>query len=289
MESDEGSFFFGFGVAEMAARAINSYGNSFSPLMRIRISLFLLALLAGVTTARAEAISLFPGHSQSQPIVVGAELVLTLEGPGTYTAPSWTFLGELRLGAPGNYTVVASTGSIVFHRNSRIEGGRQVTAVPRRLTFAHAGDFTLGCNELDVTIEITQGPLPVVTAPPLVNLSTRVTLAAGQLHISGFVVGGRIMRAVLVRAVGPTLQSFGVTNPLATPVVTVFNNQTPLKTNSGWGGDPLVGDTATVVGAFPLPSDSRDAAMIVHLRPGSYTVQVGGGAGEVLLEIYYIE
>ena len=41
--------------------------------------------------------------------------------------------------------------------------------------------------------------------------------------------------------------------------------------------------------AFALPANSRDAAAIVRLPPGGYTVQatgVGGTAGNVLVEVY---
>jgi hypothetical protein len=43
------------------------------------------------------------------------------------------------------------------------------------------------------------------------------------------------------------------------------------------------------VGAFALPADSRDAALVLTLPPGSYTAQVSGVAntvGVALVEIY---
>ena len=58
--------------------------------------------------------------------------------------------------------------------------------------------------------------------------------------------------------------------------------------NSGWGATGELIFSFTRVGAFMLPPNSRDAAMVVALEPGNYTVQVGGGAGEVLLEIYHL-
>lgn len=42
-------------------------------------------------------------------------------------------------------------------------------------------------------------------------------------------------------------------------------------------------------GAFALPAASRDAALVLRLNPGSYTAQVVGGAGEVLVEVYFID
>jgi hypothetical protein len=43
------------------------------------------------------------------------------------------------------------------------------------------------------------------------------------------------------------------------------------------------------VGAFPLRSGSKDAALIVTLQPGAYTVQVtsvSGATGVALIEVY---
>jgi hypothetical protein len=106
----------------------------------------------------------------------------------------------------------------------------------------------------------------------------------------GFVVGGKTPRRVLVRAVGPTLSNFGVANALATPALAVFSGQTPSgTTNTGWADHPELAAAALAVGAFPLTPGSRDAARLLTLSPGSYTLQISGGAGEVLTEIYFVE
>jgi hypothetical protein len=260
----------------------------------MRIPALLLAFLAAVATARAttfvpagETMPIDPGFVDNGPLTISVAGVLLLTAPGTYTASNWTVSGELRLGAPGNYTVIASTGAIIFNRTAgAIKRSSTTSSAPIGLTFRHAGDFSLDITDFDPSISVTQGSPPVFEAPPLVNLSTRIRLAAGQTHISGFVVGGRLQRRVLVRAIGPTLSTFGVANPLATPVVTVFSNQQVMRTNSGWSD---LEDIFALVGAFPLPFASRDAALLASLNPGAYTVQVGGGTGEVLLEIYYLD
>ncbi len=272
--------------------------------MSIRILLLLFTLSALVSHAQVnlpvisavtfvpsgDTIALAPGNTQGAAVTVGILGVLVLAAPGTYTASSWDIHGELRLATPGNYTVIASTGSIAFNRTSSIKRGDASSSAPYGLTMRHAGEFSFDISTMDPSIFITQGSPPVLEAPPLVNISTRVRLAAGQTHLAGFVVGGKLQRRVLVRAIGPTLSTFGVANPLATPVVTVVHsNQFVMRTNSGWGGDEMLADTFKLVGAFPLPANSRDAATIATLNPGAYTVQVGGGAGEVLLEIYYVD
>ena len=48
----------------------------------------------------------------------------------------------------------------------------------------------------------------------------------------------------------------------------------------------------TAVGAFQLPVGSKDAALVVRLPPGGYTVQVSGAArttGTVLVEVYDLD
>ena len=47
----------------------------------------------------------------------------------------------------------------------------------------------------------------------------------------------------------------------------------------------------TAVGAFALNPDSKDAALLLSLEPGAYTVQVsgvGGGTGVALVEVYEV-
>jgi hypothetical protein len=140
-------------------------------------------------------------------------------------------------------------------------------------------------------VTISQG-LPGIASesPPLVNISTRSTLVAGQTITSGFVVGGKVARRMLIRAIGPTLSTFSIANALATPVLTVINSQSNrVWRNDNWSPDVSLPGIFTSVGAFPLSPTSRDAAILLTLEPGSYTVQVNGGAGEVLTEIYYVE
>jgi hypothetical protein len=59
--------------------------------------------------------------------------------------------------------------------------------------------------------------------------------------------------------------------------------------NDNWGDDPAVAAAATQAGAFPLNAGSKDAAAVVTLNPGLYTVVVtgvGSATGAVLIEIY---
>jgi len=133
--------------------------------------------------------------------------------------------------------------------------------------------------------------------PPaqLVNLSARTQVGTGgEVLIAGFVIGGNEPKRVLVRAVGPTLASFGVTGLLADPQLAIFRQgaAVPIQQNDNWsvaGNAAELAATAARVGSFALPSGSRDAALVAVLEPGAYTAQVsgvGGTTGVALLEIY---
>jgi hypothetical protein len=129
--------------------------------------------------------------------------------------------------------------------------------------------------------------------PRLLNLSTRGEAGAGNnALIAGFVLSGTQPRQILVRAVGPGLASFSIAAPLADPVVTLYRQDRAIATNDDWESGRSAGAVeiaAARAGAFPLPRASRDAALLVTLAPGAYTVVVTGtnvGTGIALVEIY---
>jgi hypothetical protein len=107
---------------------------------------------------------------------------------------------------------------------------------------------------------------------------------------AGFVIGGATPRKVLVRAIGPTLASFGVGGVVADPRLALFTGQTQIAANDNWGGDAALSAAFVQVGAFALAADSKDAAILVTLDPGSYTAQVSGvgGTGVALVEVYEV-
>lgn len=129
----------------------------------------------------------------------------------------------------------------------------------------------------------------------VVNLSSRVTLAAGDAPaIAGFVVSGE-SRRVLIRGIGPALAALGVTDAATDPFLAIYRGQTPIYFNDDWGTRHDAAEIAAVaarVGAFPLAAGSRDAALLVELPPGPYTVQLRAGEGKPgtgLIEIYLLD
>jgi hypothetical protein len=115
-------------------------------------------------------------------------------------------------------------------------------------------------------------------------------LSSGSLT-GGLVIGGAGSTRVLIRAVGPTLQSFGVAGAAADTAMVVRSGTTVLASNDSWAAGsnaPAVEAASRAVGAFPLGVGSQDAAVVATLPAGSYTVEVtaAGEGGVVLLEVY---
>jgi hypothetical protein len=152
--------------------------------------------------------------------------------------------------------------------------------------------------DLDVTAlprEILgESPAPAA-AGRLANLSTRAQVGTGEaVLIPGFVLAGDAPRRVLVRAIGPGLAAFGVAGALADPTLEVLRGSQVVAANDNWQSQPAGASAATAAvesGAFPLAAGSRDAALVVSLAPGAYTLRVagvGGATGVALAEIYLL-
>jgi hypothetical protein len=127
------------------------------------------------------------------------------------------------------------------------------------------------------------------TTPRLINVS--VIKNIGALLSAGFVIGGNASQSVLIRAIGPTLGSFGVGGTIADPQLALFSGTNKIGENNDWGGTAALAAAFVQVGAFALPAASKDAAILVTLAPGNYSVQVtgvGGTSGVALVEVYEV-
>lgn len=129
-------------------------------------------------------------------------------------------------------------------------------------------------------------------APRLVNVAARTYVGTdADILIAGFTIGGDSTRTILLRAVGPTLEAFGVTGVLSDPRLDLYAGSTVIATNDNWAAAPELVAAANAVGAFALPGMAKDAALLVRLAPGSYTVHVSGVnrlTGIALVEVYEV-
>jgi hypothetical protein len=93
--------------------------------------------------------------------------------------------------------------------------------------------------------------------------------------------------------VGPTLGAapYNVPGVLADPQFRVvpLGKDLTVASNDNWGGTAELQAAFAQTNDFALPTNSKDAAAIVRLPPGGYTIQatgVGGTTGNVLVEVY---
>ena len=197
------------------------------------------------------------------------------------------YIGQpVRLGAlassglPVTYTVVSGPATITGDMLT-INGPGQVV-----IRATQAGTDAIASASAEITVTGTAVP-----TSRLVNVSSRARVIAGddnRAFIAGFVVTGTAPKRLLLRAVGPTLTNYQVSGVLADPRLRLVDTNGHLVAeNDNWSGTD-VSDTATHVGAFSLPTDAHDAALVVTLPPGGYTMQImsNGGDGVALAEVY---
>ncbi len=126
------------------------------------------------------------------------------------------------------------------------------------------------------------------SASRLTSLSARGFVQSGDnVLIGGVNVSGSVTERVVIRAIGPDLATYGVANPLADPIVFIFDsNGTLLKSNDNFATDP---DAAEIAANGLSPKKPLESATIGSFAPGRYTAVVRGadnGSGVALVETY---
>ena len=150
---------------------------------------------------------------------------------------------------------------------------------------------TMGCNTAynSIPIHLENTKFPTV-GPQALNLSTRGLVSGGDnVLIGGFIVTGTQPKRMALRALGPTLSSFGLSGVLSDPVLSVYDSSgTLLETNDNWQSDV----NHSVVEANGLaPANPLESAIVRTFLPGAYTVIVTGKdatPGIGLVEVYDI-
>ncbi len=91
----------------------------------------------------------------------------------------------------------------------------------------------------------------------------------------------------MVRAIGPSLANSGVTNPLADPNLTLYDqNGVVMAFNDDWMNSSQAAHITSVGFA---PTDNKESAILFVPAPGAYTAIIrGAGASEGvgLVEVY---
>jgi hypothetical protein len=128
------------------------------------------------------------------------------------------------------------------------------------------------------------------------NISTRSFVQTGDnVMIGGFIVQGTGPKRVIIRAIGPELTQFGITNPLANPTLELHNGSgAAIATNDDWqttilGGIITSSQVSDIQNSGHAPTAASESAIIANLQPGNYTAIVRGVSnttGVALVEVY---
>jgi bifunctional N-acetylglucosamine-1-phosphate-uridyltransferase/glucosamine-1-phosphate-acetyltransferase GlmU-like protein len=128
----------------------------------------------------------------------------------------------------------------------------------------------------------------------LANISTRGFIQTGDnVMIGGFIVVGQSSK-VIIRATGPSLIPFGISNALANPRLELHDANGTLAGNDDWQTTQLSGiitsdQSAAIQNSGVAPTNPAESAIIATLAPGAYTAiaqGVNGGTGVGLVEVY---
>jgi hypothetical protein len=123
------------------------------------------------------------------------------------------------------------------------------------------------------------------------NISARGLVAGGDnTLIGGFIIGGSALanNAVIVRALGPSLSSAGVSNALSDPVLELHDSSGGIvASNNDWQDT----QKAQISASGLAPTDPRESAVFATLPNGNYTAVVRSrdqSAGIAVVEVYSV-
>jgi len=126
------------------------------------------------------------------------------------------------------------------------------------------------------------------TSATLANLSTRGYVGAGDnVMICGVIIGSGDNPIMVFRAMGPSLASSGIANPLLDPTLELHDNNGGLI---AFDDDWKIPQIQAVQAVNLAPPDTRESAIVsAFLSPGNYTAVVRGKnntTGVALVETY---
>ena len=195
------------------------------------------------------------------------------------------YCGSVYEDAPLNYLIdyafESPNGQNAFARLLGLNAAGETIFSYRYPTYS----CTTAYRALPVHLENTKFP---TVGPQALNLSTRGLVGTGDnVLIGGFIVSGTEPKTVVLRALGPSLSGFGLSNVLRDPVLRVYNSShTLIATNDNWQADP---NHFVVESNGLVPANVLESATAQTLAPGTYTVIVTGKdptPGIGLVELY---
>jgi len=135
--------------------------------------------------------------------------------------------------------------------------------------------FVVVCLAGDTSTRAITATTSTITSQ-LGNISTRGLVQTGDnVMIGGFIIQGTQPKTVIVRAIGPELTPFGITNSLADPMLELHDvTQALIGSNDNWqttqiGGIISGSQVTDIQNSGHAPSFASESAIIATLPPGN--------------------
>ena len=271
-----------FAIAEEANRILN--GNAALPGQALNLS-----TRAKVETGENVAIGGFiiTGTEAKSVVLRGLGPSLTAQGvQGTLANPTIELFNAARTSIAFNDdwqdTQAAAITATNLAPTNELESAIVMTLAP--------GTYTVVLRGAASTTGV--GLIEVYDANPaanstLANVSTRGRVGLGDdVLIGGVIVGDGADALTVVRAIGPSLTSADVTDPLLDPMLALYDgNGAQIGANDDWRSTQETAAEATLL----APADDRESVIVAALPAGKYTAVVrgkNGATGVALVEVY---
>jgi hypothetical protein len=164
------------------------------------------------------------------------------------------------------------------------------------------GDYTAivrGVNDMTGVALVEVYDLSPGNGSTLHNISSRAFVQTdANVMIGGFIVRGTQSKRVIIRAIGPSLSRYGVSNALPDPTLELHNQTGALiAANDDWqhtilGGIITSDQVQSIRDSGLAPGQPSESAIIATLTPGNYTAIVRAKniiVGVALVEVYDLD
>ena len=260
-------------------------------------------VITGATSASLSFSTIAPANAGSYDVIAtsyagsatsnAAVLTVSAVGPTITTQPQGATLAV----GGGTTLSVAAVGALPMTFQWRRNGLDLAGATGSALLLSNAQTYQAG----DYTALVSNAYGTALSAAARINVIPRVVSYSARVMIESdgavatFLIEGSLPKKVLLRAVGPGLAPFGLTG-LPDPRLELFDRGANLlAVNDDWASTADVNgvvSTTAAAGAFALANGSKDAALVVTLQPGAYTVRAlpaSGPGGLAYLELYDVD
>jgi Tol biopolymer transport system component len=242
----------------------------------------------------------------------GNEVRLTYDFFGSDVGPAWSpdgariafarnrsGTGIFVMNADGSNPIRLTTISNGASHPSWSPDGTRI--VSRSLAIGGPGELTVieanGANPTNLTNNPAEDGDPSWQRTPsfpsvpdqALNISTRMRVETGNnVLIGGFIISGTAPKTVALRAIGPSLALFGISDFLADPTLELRDSSgAVVMQNDNWQNNSA--QAAQLIDLGLALQNPKESGMVASLSPDAYTAILAGktqGTGTGLVEVY---